>query len=46
MPLSKLGKKMKRTLIEEYGEKRGEKVFYAMLHEKPKWHKKWRKGQK
>jgi len=42
MPLTELGKKMKRKLIKEYGKKKGTKVFYAMEHKKPRWTKKRR----
>jgi hypothetical protein len=29
MPLTKKGSKIKKAMASEYGEKRGEKVFYA-----------------
>ena len=29
MPLTKKGKKIKKAMMEEYGTKRGEQVFYA-----------------
>jgi hypothetical protein len=29
MPLTKKGKKIKKAMMEEYGNKRGEQVFYA-----------------
>lgn len=29
MPLTKKGSKIKRAMMEEYGKKRGEQVFYA-----------------
>jgi len=29
MPLTKKGKKIKKAMEEEYGSKKGEKVFYA-----------------
>jgi hypothetical protein len=29
MPLTKKGKKIKKAMMEEYGKKRGEAVFYA-----------------
>lgn len=44
MPLSKLGKKIKKVLIGEYGKKKGTRVFYSMEHKHPKWMKK-RKGR-
>lgn len=42
MPLSKLGKKIKRVMIRHYGKKKGTQVFYAMEHSHPKWLKKRR----
>ena len=30
MPLTKKGKKIKKSMTESYGKKRGESVFYAM----------------
>lgn len=32
MPLTKKGKKIKKAMMEEYGKKRGEQVFYASLN--------------
>jgi hypothetical protein len=29
MPLTKKGKKIKKAMLQEYGKKRGEAVFYA-----------------
>ena len=29
MPLTKKGKKIKKAMLEEYGKKRGDAVFYA-----------------
>ena len=29
MPLSKKGKKIKKSMLEQYGKKKGEKIFYA-----------------
>jgi len=40
MPLSKIGRKMKRVLINEYGKKKGSRIFYSMEHSHPKWMKK------
>lgn len=34
MPLTKKGKKLMRAMKKEYGEKRGEKVFYASQNKK------------
>ena len=50
MPLTKTGKKVKKAMKEEYGDKKGEQVFYASENKgKPgseKWTKKKRKGGK
>lgn len=32
MPLTKKGSKVKRAMTEEYGEKKGEQVFYASIN--------------
>lgn len=32
MPLSKKGAKIKREMVKEYGEKKGEEVFYASVN--------------
>lgn len=32
MPLNKTGEKIKREMMKEYGEKKGEKVFYASVN--------------
>lgn len=32
MPLTKKGAKIKRAMSKEYGEKKGEKVFYASIN--------------
>jgi len=45
MPLSKLGKKMKRILIREYGREKGLRIFYAMEHKHPEWRLKKKKGR-
>jgi hypothetical protein len=34
MPLTKKGKKIKKAVLETYGKKKGEKVFYAMENKK------------
>lgn len=48
MPITKSGEKVLRRLKKEYGEQKGEEVFYAMINaRKPgteKWHGK--KGKK
>ena len=30
MPLNKKGKKIKKSMVKQYGKKKGEDVFYAM----------------
>ena len=30
MPLNKKGKKIKKSMVKQYGKKKGEAVFYAM----------------
>ncbi len=37
MPLSKVGKKIRKNMEEEYGKKKGKSVFYAMEHTHPSW---------
>ena len=32
MPLTKKGKKVKKAMQKEYGEEKGEKVFYASIN--------------
>lgn len=39
MPLTKVGKKVKKAMKKEYGEKKGTQVFYA-YENKNKWNKK------
>ena len=34
MPLNKKGKKIMKSMREQYGKKRGEQVFYASLNKK------------
>jgi hypothetical protein len=34
MPLTKTGKKIEKNMKKEYGEKKGESVFYATMHER------------
>ena len=42
MPLTSEGKKVMRHMKQEYGNERGEQVFYAMInakrHRSDKWH--------
>lgn len=48
MPLTKSGTKVLRSMRKEYGEKKGEQVFYASINKgkagSGKWHKKQDKG--
>ena len=34
MPLNKKGKKIMKSMTDQYGKKRGEQVFYASLNKK------------
>ena len=34
MPLNKKGKKIKKSMVKQYGKKKGEAVFYAMENSK------------
>jgi len=47
MPLTKSGKKVMKNMKKEYGEKKGESVFYASMNKgkkgSSKWHKKGKK---
>jgi hypothetical protein len=47
MPLSKIGKKVKRAFMKEYGKKRGSSIFFASERKRipgaSKWTKKSRK---
>lgn len=47
MPLSKIGKKVKRSMVKQYGKKRGAAIFYASENKRipgaSKWTKKSRK---
>jgi hypothetical protein len=49
MPLTKSGRKVMSSMKEEYGEEKGERVFYATANKKPsvgrKWHGKREKGR-
>lgn len=40
MPLTKLGKMMKKKLVKEYGKKKGTRIFYSMEHKHKNWTKK------
>lgn len=42
-PLSRRGRKVKRAMIKEYGEKKGEQVFYATENKQRSLRKKKRK---
>jgi hypothetical protein len=41
MPLTKSGKKVIKNLEKEYGKKKGDSVFYAMINGKRKGSQKW-----
>jgi hypothetical protein len=41
MPLTKTGKKVKRSMTKTYGAKKGEEVFYASINAKKKGSSKW-----
>lgn len=47
MPLTPSGKKVLRSMLGEYGEKKGKEVFYASMNKGKKgsesWHKKGKK---
>ena len=49
MPLTKSGSKVMRNMKSEYGEEKGERVFYASINKgKPgstKWHGKSKSGR-
>jgi len=46
MPLSESGKKILARMKQEYGDKKGEEVFYASINAHKKGTKKWHKGKK
>jgi len=46
MPLTKSGRKVKRKMRKQYGEKKGEEVFYASINKKKKGSSKWHKKRK
>jgi hypothetical protein len=40
VPLTKEGKKVKKSMSKTYGKAKGEKIFYATMNKKKKkWHK-------
>ena len=41
MPLTKSGKKVLRNMKKEYGEKKGEEVFHALMNKNKKGSSKW-----
>ena len=41
MPLTKSGKKVMRNMKKEYGDKKGESVFYASVNKGKKGSSKW-----
>ncbi len=46
MPKSRAGKEVMRNMKKEYGEKKGEEVFYASINKKKPGTEKWHKGKK
>jgi len=46
MPLTKSGKKVLRKMKQQYGEKKGKRVFYASINKGKKGSKKWHKKTK
>ena len=49
MPLTKSGKKVLKNMKKEYGDKKGEEVFYASINKgktgSEEWHRKLKKAQ-
>lgn len=43
MPLTKKGHKIKRVFMNEYGKKKGTRIFYAFENKHPKLHLKHKK---
>ena len=43
MPLTKLGKTLKKTFEREYGKKVGDRVFYGYANKHPKAHLEYKK---
>ncbi len=46
MPITKAGKKILRKMKKEYGEKKGENVFYASINKNKKRTKKWHRKRR
>ncbi|GAG89242.1 unnamed protein product [marine sediment metagenome] len=48
MPLTKTGRKVKRSMQKHYGKEKGKEVFYASINKRKagssKWHRKEIKG--
>lgn len=45
MPLTKAGRKVKGKMAEEYGEERGERVFYASMNARKPGSSGWEKAE-
>ena len=46
MPITKTGKKVMRNMKKQYGEKEGERVFYASRNAKKPGSEKWERRKK
>ena len=46
MPLTKTGKSVMKSMMKEYGAKKGKSVFYASVNAKKKGSSKWHKISK
>lgn len=46
MPITKSGAKVMRSMKKEYGDQKGEEVFYAMINSKAKGSEKWHGAKK
>jgi hypothetical protein len=44
MPLTETGKKVMSSMKKQYGEKKGERVFYAMENKRPEWDNRSKRG--
>lgn len=42
-PLTKTGKKVMRSMVKQYGKKRGKRIFYSSIQAKKKGSRKWHK---
>jgi len=46
MPITKSGRKVKRSMVKQYGKKKGKQVFYASINKGKAGSKKWHKKRK